>query len=62
MINEDWEMENLKDFIYLHEEMQLLKQDINEEKERLAAKIFVIKEEKISEHEKHSISAIPRTT
>jgi hypothetical protein len=61
MINEDWEMENLKDFIYLHEEMQLLKQDINEEKERLAAKIFVINEEKI-EHEKHIISTVPPTT
>jgi|LakMenEpi03Aug12_release.lakeMendotaPanAssembly.Ray.scaffolds.fasta_scaffold6873521_1 hypothetical protein len=62
MINEDWERESFKDFIYLQEEMELLKQEINEEKERLAAKILVIKEEKIREYEKHSVSAIPRTT
>ena len=62
MINEDWEMESLKDLIYLQEEMQFLKQEINEEKERLAAKILVIKEEKIREDEKHSVSTIPRTT
>jgi hypothetical protein len=61
MINEDWERESLKDLLYLYEETQLLKQEINEEKERLAAKILVIKEENI-EHEKHSVSAIPRTT
>jgi hypothetical protein len=42
--------------------MELLKQEINEEKERLAAKILVIKEEKIREDEKHSVSTIPRTT
>jgi hypothetical protein len=62
MINEDWERESFKDFIYLQEEMELLKQEINEEKERLAAKILVIKEEKIREYEKHSVSTIPRTT
>jgi hypothetical protein len=61
MINEDWERESLKDLLYLYEETQLLKQEINEEKERLAAKILVIKEENI-EHEKHNVSAIPRTT
>lgn len=61
MINEDWERESLKDLLYLYEETQLLKQEINEEKERLAAKILVIKEENI-EYEKHNVSAIPRTT
>jgi len=62
MLIEDWERESFKDFIYLQEEMELLKQEINEEKERLAAKILVIKEEKIREDEKHSVSTIPRTT
>lgn len=62
MLIEDWERESFKDFIYLQEQMELLKQEINEEKERLAAKILVIKEEKIREDEKHSVSTIPRTT
>jgi AmiR/NasT family two-component response regulator len=62
MLIEDWERESFKDFIYLQEEIELLKQEINEEKERLAAKILVIKEEKIREDEKHSVSTIPRTT
>lgn len=62
MLTEDWEMENLKDLIYLQEEMQLLKEEINEEKKRIAAKILIINEEKTSENEKHSISTISPTT
>lgn len=62
MLIEDWEMESLKDLIYLQEEMQLLKEEINEEKERLAAKILVIREEKLDKNEEHSVSTIPRTT
>jgi hypothetical protein len=62
MLIEDWERESFKDFIYLQEEIELLKKEINEEKERLAAKILVIREEKLDKNEEHSISTIPRTT
>lgn len=63
-IIEDWERESLKDLIYLQEEMQILKEEINAEKERIAAKILIINEEdkKSEEYEKHSISTIPPTT
>jgi CRISPR/Cas system CMR-associated protein Cmr1 (group 7 of RAMP superfamily) len=64
MINEDWEMESLKDLIYLQEEMQILKDEINQEKERIAAKILIINEDnkKSEEYEKHSISTVSPTT
>jgi len=37
-INEDWEREALKDFVYLYEEQQLLEQEIN----RKPAQIVVV--------------------
>ena len=42
-INEDWERESLKDFIYLYEEQTLLNQQIQEElNKRQPAQITVV--------------------
>jgi hypothetical protein len=62
MINEDWERESLKDFIYLQEEMELLRQEINEEKQILAAKILIINEDKIHANEYNNISKVSPIT
>jgi len=46
-INEDWERESLKDFIYLHEQSQDLEKAIQEEiHKRQPAQIVVIQEVK----------------
>lgn len=62
MLIEDWERESFKDFIYLQEEIELLKKEINEEKERLAAKILVIREEKDNTYDESTLSEVPRDT
>ena len=44
MFNEDFERESAKDFIYLQEEERLLMKEINEEENRLPAKIYILGE------------------
>jgi hypothetical protein len=62
MKDQDWERESLKDFIYLQEEMELLKQEIMEEINiRKAAKIVVINEDKIHANE-YIVSKVSPTT
>jgi hypothetical protein len=50
MINFNWEYESRRDFLFLQadqeEQYQRLKQEINEEENRLPARITVLKEEK----------------
>jgi len=58
MIKEDFERESLKDFIYLQEELELLKQEILEEK-RLAALVFVIDKDKIHTNEPTKNNVLP---
>lgn len=48
-INEDWERESLKDFIYLQEQMYLLQQEMNETLNKQPARIEVIDTDKILE-------------
>jgi hypothetical protein len=55
-INEDWEREALKDFIYLHEEKQIIAEEIQQEINRKPAKITVVDKDNIldKQHEYHS--------
>ncbi len=48
---QDWEHEAHKDFIYLQEELMLLKQEILEEMNRKPANIIIINEDKINKDE-----------
>lgn len=41
---DDFEREQLKDFIYLQEEQEMIMREINEEEHRLPAKITIIGE------------------
>lgn len=59
-INEDWERESLKDFVYLYEQEQELNTKIQEEmNKRIPAKITVIDKDKIldkqHEHQHHTL-------
>lgn len=58
MINEDWERESLKDFIYLQE----LQQEIWEDFKRQPAQIVVINQDKIQKNEEHIISKVSADT
>jgi hypothetical protein len=49
MVNEDFERDFLKDFVYLHEELELLKQEISEELNRKPANIVIINEVKTTQ-------------
>jgi hypothetical protein len=59
-ITEDWEREALKDFIYLHEEKQLISDEIHRELHRKPAIITVVDKHNIldKQHEHHS-NALP---
>jgi len=59
-INEDWEREALKDFIYLHEEDRLISEKLREEINRRPALITVVDKHNIldKQHEHHS-NALP---
>ena len=52
-INQDWERESLKDFVYLHEGQEELEREVNEELNRQPAFIIVVDKDKIlqKEHE-----------
>lgn len=52
-INQDWERESLKDFVYLHEGQEELEQAIQRELHRQPALIKVVDKDKIlqKEHE-----------
>ncbi len=52
MIHQDWEHEALRDFIYLQEELMLLRQEILEEEMiRKPANIIIIDEDKLHKNE-----------
>jgi len=52
MINQDWEHQARRDFIYLQEELMLLKQEILEEEMiRKPANIIIIDEDKLHKDE-----------
>lgn len=55
-INEDWEREALKDFIYLHEEKTLVAEQIREHMNRKPALITVVDKDRIldKQYEHHS--------
>lgn len=58
-INQDWERESLKDFVYLCEESQQLNEDIRQElNRREPARIVVIDVDKILE-KRHEIEYNP---
>lgn len=60
---EDWEMESLKDLIYLQEEQMLLEKGFYEEMNRKPAKIVVIKEDdKTHTHEQINIQPLSSNT
>lgn len=59
-INEDWERESLKDFVYLYEQERELDAQIQKElNKRIPAKITVIDKDKIldkqHEHQDHAL-------
>jgi hypothetical protein len=55
-INEDWERESLKDFIYLYEEQTLLNQQIQEElNKRQPAQITVVSKIPKKENEHNTL-------
>lgn len=57
---EDWEREAQRDFIYLQEEIMLLKQEILEEMNRKPANIIVIDEDKLHKDEhKPNLLTVP---
>lgn len=57
-INEDFERESLKDFVYLHEEERLLDAEIQKELHRKPAQITVVDKDKILER-KHEYQHNP---
>lgn len=62
MINEDWERESLKDFIYLQELQQEIEKEFWEEYNRQPAQIVVINQDKIQKNEEHNISEVSADT
>jgi len=60
MKDQDWEYEALKDFIYLQEELEMLKQEMLEE--RLPAKIIVIDKTRTNEPKQSNILLFPSDT
>lgn len=48
-INQDWERESLKDFVYLYEEQQLLEKEL----QRKPAQITVVDQDKVLEKQRH---------
>ena len=58
-INEDWERESLKDFVYLQETQQLLQQTIQRDLNRKPAAIVVIDKYKILERNELKDYALP---
>ena len=58
--NEDFEREALRDFIYLQEELEMLKQEMLEE--RLPAKIIVIDKTRTNEPKQSNVLLFPSDT
>jgi hypothetical protein len=58
-INQDWERESLKDFVYLQETQQLLEQTIQRDLNRKPAAIVVIDKYKILERNELKDYALP---
>jgi hypothetical protein len=59
---QDFDHEAQKDFIYLLEEKELLKQELFEEMNRKPANIIIIKEHKIKDYEEHNVSKVSPIT
>jgi len=57
-INQDWERESLKDFVYLYEEERLLDASIQKELNRRPAQITIVDRDKILER-KHEYQHNP---
>ena len=57
-INQDWERESLKDFVYLQEEQHILHADLNKELNRRPAQITIVDTDKILE-KKHEYQHNP---
>lgn len=55
---QDFDHEAQKDFIYLLEEKELLKQELFEEMNRKPANIFIIKEIKTNHNEEHIVPKV----
>lgn len=62
MINEDFERESLKDFIYLQELQQEMEKEYWEWYNRQPAQIVVINQDKIQKNEEHNISEVSADT
>ena len=60
MKDQDWEHAALKDFIYLQEELEMLKQEMLEE--RLPAKIIVIDKTRTNEPKQSNVLLFPSDT
>ena len=58
-INQDWERESLKDFVYLQETQQLLQQTIQRDLNRKPASIVVVDKDKILERNEVKYYALP---
>jgi hypothetical protein len=52
MVHEDYEREFLKDFVYLQEELELLKQEVMQELHRKPANIVIVNELKTTQDAK----------
>ena len=59
---QDFDHEAQKDFIYLLEEKELLKQELFEEMNRKPANIIIVKEHKIKDNEEHNVSKVSPIT
>ena len=62
MLNEDWERESLKDFIYLQELQMEIEKEFWEDFKRQPAQIVVINPDKIQKNEEHIISKVSANT
>jgi len=59
-INEDWEREALKDFIYLHEEKTLIAEQVREDMNRKPALITVVDKDRILDKQyEHQFNPLP---
>lgn len=56
---EDFEREALKDSVYLREEQERIMQEINEEENRLPAKITVITPLPETKKDEHQVNPLP---
>lgn len=58
-INEDFERESLKDFVYLYEQERLLDREIQRALHRQPAEIVVVNITKLTEDHEHKYNSLP---